>query len=244
MDNFKEIQEIYDWFSNTYYSEKYKKFRDLLAIIENEKKLPHSIERFIILYSLPTTNPHVLLVGNNPSWFHENNKKMIDDKNLAEMNLDEVAEKIPKINSYLIHEHVFAKKIRDIFDRINAKHILKNTAGLNRFWIQTGGTMDFLKEYSVKYSLEEEYDKLINLCENGTRKIVQILKPKFVLLFGNYAADTFSTRDYPRTFNKNETTFIKLTHPSNREGGVEKTYEDLYYWIEENNDGYKYFLKG
>ena len=62
------------------------------------------------------------------------------------------------------------------------------------------------------------------------------------LIIGTSSAWIITKYDFfGRTFNKNETTFIKLTHPSNREGGVEKTYEDLYYWIEENNDGYKYW---
>ena len=99
MNKEEEIKQIYDKFSQIYYSDKFYKLRKALNIIskkEENKNFPHPLGKFVIFYSIPTTNPQLVIVGNNPSWFHKS-KTATDDEgmNLAEKNLKDVAEKIP-----------------------------------------------------------------------------------------------------------------------------------------------------
>ena len=97
-DKTTEIQNIYDKFHQEFYSQEFMAIRDALKRIslrgKNNSKHLHDLGKFVIFYSLPTVNPKVVIIGNNPSWFHKSNPIQ------AEENLDDVAEKIPTINSY------------------------------------------------------------------------------------------------------------------------------------------------
>ena len=155
--------------------------------------------------------------------------------------MNDVAERIPEVNSYLDHGHDFGNSIKYLFDRINAKEVLEKTVGLNRYWIQTGGSgLDDLLKFSKLNLLEKEFKDLINLCENGTRKIVEILNPKYVLLFGNHAQNTFSTKNLSKNLKEKDINYISLTHPSR--GQINKTCLDLESWFDRNRNHYEDFL--
>ena len=113
-DKRSEIQNIYDKFYEEFYSEKHRAIRDALKKIslkrKNESKFLHDLGKFVIFYSLPSVNPKIVVIGNNPSWFHPSNST------LAKENLDDVAEKIPTINSYKEHGHKFGDALINIFN--------------------------------------------------------------------------------------------------------------------------------
>ena len=144
MNKKKEIQKIYDNFSTEFKSKEFSSVRKALSNIsknnKNDPKYLHNLGKFVIFYSLPSVNPEIMIIGDNPSWFHKKNPF------LAKKNLEDVAGKIPKINSYKIHDHTFGNQIRNVFNLIGKESWLDKAVGLNRFWIQTGGggTKEFL----------------------------------------------------------------------------------------------------
>ena len=91
-DKITEIQNIYDKFHQEFYSQKFIAIRDALKRISlknrNQRDFFHDLGKFVIFYSLPTVNPKVVIIGNNPSWFHESNST------LAKENLDDVVKNI------------------------------------------------------------------------------------------------------------------------------------------------------
>ena len=193
MNKKKEIQKIYDNFSTELKSNEFSAVRKALSNIsnnnKNDKKYLHNLGKFVIFYSLPSLNPEVMIIGDNPSWFHKK------DPLKAKNNLGDVAGRIPKINSYKIHDHTFGKQIRDVFDLIEKEEWLDKVVGLNRFWIQTGGGgTEELKKECEKIEAGV-IGRLEKLCERKTRQLVEILNPKIVILLGKKAQNSFSSQD-------------------------------------------------
>tara|TARA_Y100001970_G_scaffold291360_1_gene428235 strand:- start:1029 stop:1766 length:738 start_codon:yes stop_codon:yes gene_type:complete len=243
MNKKEKIKQIYENFSAEYYSDKFDNLREALNVISKreEKKFPHPLGKFVIFYSIPTTSPQLVIVGNNPSWFHKS-KTAIDKEGLnkAEKNLRDVAEKIPTVNSYKEHDHKFGNQIIDVFNYCGKSDWVDTLVGLNRFFIQTGGggTAELKKECK-KLDGEDEntYSNIEDLCNDFTRELVDILNPKLVILIGDDAKkSTFpSVEEYPRSYDENRITFLEAIHPSNRNGGWIKTAKDIRNFMEDNS---------
>lgn len=75
----KEIEKIYADFKNTFESSKYKSVKIALEEVSEDNKdndnFKHPLGKFVIFYSLPTLNPDVVIIGDNPSWFHKSDPK-------------------------------------------------------------------------------------------------------------------------------------------------------------------------
>ena len=185
------IQKIYDDFKKTFESNKYQSVRAALDKVSEKNKynhkFKHSLGEFAIFYSLPTLKPDVVIIGNNPSWFHKSDPKK------AQENLYDLAGCIPEqnVNSYRDRGHTFGDQFCSILAAINKEEWLDSLVGLNRFWVQTGsGGIEEVKEQSDKIE-KGVFRELEKQCEERTRKLVQILSPKMVILFGGPAQRTF-----------------------------------------------------
>jgi len=232
-----KIQSIYDKFHKEFYSEKYKAVRDALKSIslreKNNSKHLHDLGKFVIFYSLPTVSPKIVVIGNNPSWFHPSNST------LAKENLDDVAEKIPTINSYEKHRHKFGDALINIFNEIGREHWIDEIVGLNRFWIQTGGkgTKELKKECKSK----KKYQDLKNLCEKYTKELVEILNPKLIILLGKPAQKIYKPIINNSFYNPNDSkaSFIFALHPTApRHEAWKQTADEIYTFLDENEINY------
>jgi len=232
-----KIQSIYDKFHKEFYSEKYKAVRDALKSIslreKNNSKHLHDLGKFVIFYSLPTVSPKIVVIGNNPSWFHPSNST------LAKENLDDVAEKIPTINSYKEHGHKFGDALINIFNEIGREHWIDEIVGLNRFWIQTGGkgTKELKKECKSK----KKYQDLKNLCEKYTKELVEILNPKLIILLGKPAQKIYKPIINNSFYNPNDSkaSFIFALHPTApRHEAWKQTADEIYTFLDENEINY------
>tara|TARA_B100000686_G_scaffold249401_1_gene259410 strand:- start:443 stop:1171 length:729 start_codon:yes stop_codon:yes gene_type:complete len=239
-DKITEIQNIYDKFHQEFYSQKFIAIRDALKRISlknrNQRDFFHDLGKFVIFYSLPTVNPKVVIIGNNPSWFHESNST------LAKENLDDVAEKIPTINSYKVHGHKFGNDLNNIFDSIGREYWTDEIVGLNRFWIQTGGkgTKELKKECNKNGKLDV-YKDIKNLCEKYTKDLVEILNPKLIILLGKPAQNIYKPNINKSSYkpNDSEVSFIFALHPSYPEKDAWKqTADDIYTFLDDNEINY------
>lgn len=235
-----QIKEIYEKFYSNFYSKKFSSVRQALEIISEKSKetFPHPLGKFIIFYSIPSTNPKIVMVGNNPSWFYKSKKATDKDgRKKAEKNLEDVAEKLPVVNSYKEHDHKFGNQMIDVFNYIKKPEWIDEVVGLNRFFIQTGGggTAELKKE--CKKLDKKIYTKIEKLCNSYTRELVEILNPNLVILIGDDAKkSTFpNNSNYPRTYDKDRTSFVEAVHPSNRRGGWIKTAKDIQDFMRHNS---------
>lgn len=78
---------------------------------------------FCILYTPPIFNPDVLIIGQNPSYFTPKMPRSEIDKIM-------MSGEIPRVNSYIEHNHIFAKEIRRIF-KYDKSTFLENCVGTN-----------------------------------------------------------------------------------------------------------------
>ncbi len=205
----KDIEKIYQEFEKELNSSFFYPVRQALKNISKKNidntNYLNELGNFVIFYSIPTFNPDLVIVGDNPSWFHKK------DSVLALKNLNDVAGKIPKINSYKEHDHTFGNLIIKIFNLIGKDDWIDDVVGLNRFWIQTGGKgTDELKEESnfLKKGIMKDLE---SICENNTRELVKILNPKLVILFGKKAQNAFP---YFHTSKLPDIKFCRVIHPS------------------------------
>ncbi len=234
-DKRSEIQNIYDKFYEEFYSEKHRAIRDALKKIslkrKNESKFLHDLGKFVIFYSLPSVNPKIVVIGNNPSWFHPSNST------LAKENLDDVAEKIPTINSYKEHGHKFGDALINIFNAIGREHWIDEIVGLNRFWIQTGGggTSELKGECKNNGKLAV-YENIKNLCEKYTKELVKVLNPKLVILLGNKAQKIYKPIINNSFYNPEGRSFIVAIHPSFNKW--KQTADEIYTFLDDNEINY------
>lgn len=231
-EQYSRIEQIYEEFKTEYYSGKYASVHEALEKIA--EKSPHSMERFVILYSPPRINPRLMLIGTNPSFFHHDRKAPTSHNSkltLAEHNLNEVAECIPKVNSYINHEHKFGIALRNIFADVGKPHWLNEAVGFNAFFLQTGGGgLDELKKLSDR----AQFNKIQALCSELSKELISLLQPKIVIFIGSSAKNKFSKREFPRRFDPTGTSFLDVSHPANRRGGWRLTSHELKVWLEEN----------
>ena len=234
-DKTTEIQNIYDKFHQEFYSQEFMAIRDALKRIslrgKNNSKHLHDLGKFVIFYSLPTVNPKVVVIGDNPSWFHKSNSI------LAEENLDDVAEKIPTINSYKKHGHAFGNQLNDIFNAIGREHWIDEVVGLNRFWIQTGGggTSELKSECKNNGKLAV-YENIKNLCERYTKDLVKVLNPKLIILLGKKAQNIYKPIYNNSFYNSKRRSFIFGIHPAR--GKWKQTADEIYTFLDDNEINY------
>ena len=230
-----EIQNIYDKFHQEFYSQKFMAIRDALKSIslreKNNPKHLHDLGKFVIFYSLPTISPKVVIIGDNPSWFQTSNPV------LAEKNLEDVAEKIPTINSYKSHGHKFGNQIIDVFNAIGRENWLDEIVGLNRFWIQTGGggTTE-LKDECKKNGQLFLYEEIKHLCEKYTKDLVKLLNPNLVILLGKKAQNIYKPIVNNSFYNPNRRSFIFAIHPAR--GKWRQTASEIDTFLNENEINY------
>ena len=234
------VEQIYEAFSEEYYSGKFASVHSALERIGVEESVPHLMRRFVILYTPPALQPRLLLIGHNPSFFHKNLTDLADAKSgltIAEKNLNDVAERIPDKSSYLHHSHKFASDLGRIFEDICQPHWLKEMVGMNSLFVQTGGKgVERLKDLSDK----DEFKELEMLCVNLSTRLIELMKPKLVLFVGAKARDKFSAQQFPRKFNPTGTSFMDVTHPANQKGGWAVTSGDIKIWFDRFKDAYEH----
>ena len=229
-----EIQNIYDKFHQEFYSQEFMAIRDALKRIslrkKNNPKYFHDLGKFVVFYSMPTVNPKVVVIGDNPSWFHTSNP------DVAEKNLDDVAEKIPTINSYKEHGHKFGNQLIDIFNAIEREHWIDEVVGLNRFWIQTGGggTKE-LKDECKNSGKLHIYENIKNLCEKYTKDLVKLLNPKLVILLGKKAQNSYWSGG-KSFYSPKRRSFIYAIHPARNKW--KQTAYEIYTFLNDNEINY------
>lgn len=129
-------------------------------------------------------NPNFLVIGLNHSNFDSNPKKAEQIGNAFSLN-------IPSVNTYIEHNHKFAKGLRAVIARVN-EHINtfdakpnENWVGTNRIAIQTGpeGADAVMKTYGYE-ECQKEMDRTL-------KSLIAFMRPKNILLVGNDACDGF-----------------------------------------------------
>jgi len=210
-DNDKGIKIIYEEFSTLLQEPRFKNLIGSIALQTNAKD-PHEKGAAVILYTPWTFEPDLMLIGTNPSWFHKRARG--ESPSLARMrakqNLAQVELKLPTINSYIEHDHVFSMELRSYFARNQQMNLLEKCVGANQFWIQTGSDSNVkLESYQDRAALKE----LERFCRKGTRRLVELTRPKNLWLFGIPAKKCFADFDFAaHGIDK----VIKTLHPSQR----------------------------
>ena len=118
-----------------------------------------------------------MIIGNNPSWFDK------DDPTKAYGIVQGLMTGPPSENSYLAHNHVFAHRLQDAFNRIGRFDLLRQCVGMNRLWLQTGPENSHWNRACKAYSGTLRLS-LNDYCENKTKEIIQLIAPKVALLVG------------------------------------------------------------
>jgi hypothetical protein len=209
-----KISAIYDDFDRFWKSPDCVQTRTYLEHLSATDDLMHPLGSFVILYTPLCSRPPLMLIGNNPSWFHRS------DTNAALANLRQVAGKIPAVNSYRAHDHAYSLAMRRVFDDgLCRPDLLDNCVGLNRLWIQTGsgGVGQLFGD-----GRQDEGRKIAGKCAEGTQTIIELLQPKAVALIGREAQMAVS-----QSFRSqhSQIAFQDCRHPSH--GGEKQLERDL-----------------
>ena len=146
---------------------------------------PLGMQNRIIPFCTPLKmNPNFLVIGLNHSDFDSNPSKA------AEI-ADAYSTKMPSVNTYIEHNHKFAKGLRAVIGRVN-EHINtfdakpnENWVGTNRIAIQTGSEKaDAVMRIYGYEKCQKEMDKTL-------KSLIAFMKPKNILLVGNETCDGF-----------------------------------------------------
>ena len=154
--------------------------------VENPRQYPHELGHYAILYTPISYSPDHMIIGNNPSWFHSAATISESAAESARQVVIGLESKPPKKNLYKTGKFKFADEMQYVFsDHLT---VLENAVGMNRFWIQTGGSYDeFRRAVSSNPDAKAEFDRIVRICEDFTVQIVHILRPKTIFLFGKHA---------------------------------------------------------
>jgi len=123
------------------------------------------------------------------------------------------------VNSYRAHNHTFAQQLANTFDaRLRRPDLLNQCVGLNRLWIQTG-SLDW--QYIFKAD-RSEGRAIVEKCEAGSRRLIELLRPRAVALIGVHAQEAI-----PNSFRTRlpECVFRDCRHPGR--GGMSDFEVDL-----------------
>ncbi len=146
-------------------------------------KLEHELGHYAILQTPLHKDVKIVIVGKNNSWFNDKcGEKALEIARSLKQG-------IPDRNFLTEGGSKFSRTLVKKFKEANAEPLLRNnTVGLNRVWLQTGATTDFIS------NMQE--DKLNDLsleqtCQLWTEEIIKIINPKLLLLLGTgkYGAD-------------------------------------------------------
>jgi len=198
----KKIKDYYSKFEDIYNDKNYpkwfkfkndhnKKFGEL-GYTCNCKFCPGSrinakpeneLGHYAILQTPLHDDVKIVIVGNNNSWFDEN----CGDKALKAVK--SLKNDIPTRNFYTEGKSKFSKYLIKAFKAAEASQLLKNnTVGLNRTWLQTGGSSDDISQMKEK---RLGIPSLVDTCHVWTEEIITIIKPQLVLLLGGEAQKLF-----------------------------------------------------
>jgi hypothetical protein len=126
--------------------------------------------------------PDVLVVGQNHACFEPNVREPWHENDLIGI---EMSKGIPKINTFLEHEHDFAMAINKISKEIGVP-VTERWVGTNRCSVQMDGTEFKKVSRSEDFKLRErETDRMLK------KFILDHIRPKNILLSGKYAAALF-----------------------------------------------------
>lgn len=159
-------------------------------------------EGFTIFYTPVVYRPKLLIVGQNPANFSGGFRPALEDTPNRMM----LSGIIPSENTYLTHNHSFARRLREAF--LNDEHLLKDAVGMNVWHYQA--VLDASKAPFV----------LRRFCETTTRHIISVINPIVIICIGSHAFNAIPgnrseilnlARDV-RQFDTNATRVIGLPH--------------------------------
>jgi hypothetical protein len=179
-------------------------------------ELEHELGHYAILQTPLHEDVKIVIVGNNNSWFDES----CGDKALKAVK--SLKRDIPTRNSYTEGKSGLSKSLIKAFNAAEAAQLLKNnTVGLNRTWLQTGGSSANISKMKEK---RLGIPSLVEICHIWTEDIITIIKPQLVLLLGGEAQKLFNNQQGD-AHEKGSFYIQHCRHPSN--GGQTKFTEDL-----------------
>jgi hypothetical protein len=123
---------------------------------------------FAILYTPPRYRPDLLIIGQNPGNFGPDNGTWDDEPNQKMM-----SGTVPRINSYIAHDHNFATELRGCFEGQNAG-LLETCVGMNLWFFQAKGTPQLPGNLKA-------------FCESYARRIIDAIAPKVILCLSGTA---------------------------------------------------------
>ena len=146
-------------------------------------KLEHELGHYAILQTPLHEDVQIVIVGNNNSWFDES----CGDKALKAVK--SLKDDIPTRNFYTEGKSGFSKSLIKAFNAAEASQLLKNNVvGLNRTWLQTGGSSANISKMKEK---RLGIPSLVDTCHFWSEEIITIIKPQLVLLIGKEAQKLF-----------------------------------------------------
>ena len=212
-----EMQKVYTDFARHFNPQNYPYLFKEFPRMQRKfpSRYPHGLGHYAVFYTpVPDQPIDYMLVGNNPSWFDSKAKQSRDAAARAEQMVCELKDGPPKENLYLRSDFDFGRQLQQILP----SQILENIVGLNRFWMQTGVDIGQFRRDLETNDAKKEFLRLQKECQKNTRKIVLMLKPKTVFLFGGPARETFLNTSLPYDF-------VSVRHPSH--GGVWQAKTDI-----------------
>lgn len=157
-------------------------------------------------------NPSVLVIGINHSDFDPRNA------HLSATIADQFAARVPKVSTFLVHNHTFAVGLREVC-RLARITIDEAWIGTNRCAVQTGsGGTAILKN-------SKQFDKCQKTMDTILREFVAEIVPRNVILTGKEAAGVYYPNAEKSTFSalqprdellskSRSTRLIPIEHPS------------------------------
>ena len=209
MDKVQAINNIYSEFKLLFKERKIPELFEAMRLAQKEH-FPHPLGHFAILYtSVPReSRPKLMLIGNNPSWFVDvkKNKRLSDEeKKIALERIQNLENGVPSFSSYTQKpKHRFAKRLETEYKRASLLNLLENTVGMNRFWVQTGSEPNALKDVTLENSISnikknKQLDKLIESGNKGTKEIIKIIEPHFLIILGAPARELLTDWEAPKS---------------------------------------------
>ena len=174
----------------------------------NPEENGHELGHYAILQSPIPSKPRVVMVGKSNAWFVDGNM----EKSLKIVK--DLEKNIPSKDHYDLGNN-FANRLNAQIRRVghlnkNAENLFRNNrVGLNRIWMQTGSDTE-----EAKLSIEAMESSLIDRCHTSTEKIIRLLDPCLVFLFGNKTDKHCAWKLFDKSA-KDESFIIKrCPHPS------------------------------
>lgn len=141
---------------------------------------PFATSHRIIPFCTPVfQTPSAVIVGTNHSDFVEGGGEE------AERIADELAAGVPTESTFQVHDHKFARGLREVCNRTSDIRIDETWMGTNRCAVQTGP--DGLKEIKSNPRFSECDKKMDGIL----RDLIAELAPRNVILVGKRAAELF-----------------------------------------------------